>query len=73
MSLLCNGDCDAEVIVNVFGGTPPYNLTFGGGSSSVVSAFDSLYSNLCAGNYAISITDVNSCSVSAGSLLLLFK
>ena len=67
VSLLCNGDCDAEVTVNVFGGTPPYNLTFGGGSSSVVSSFDSLYSNLCAGNYAISITDVNSCSVSAGS------
>jgi large repetitive protein len=67
VSLLCNGNCDAEVTVNVFGGTPPYNLTFGGGSSSVVSSFDSLYSNLCTGNYAISITDVNLCSVSSSS------
>ena len=40
VSLLCNEDCDAEVTVNVFGGTPPYSLTFGGGSSLVISSFN---------------------------------
>jgi len=66
-TLLCNGDCDAQSTVNVLGGTPPYSISFGSGSSSVISGFDSIYSNLCAANYNISVTDVNSCSVDGSS------
>ena len=28
-SLLCFGDCNAEVFVNILGGIPPYSVTFG--------------------------------------------
>ncbi len=66
-SLNCYGDCDAQVAVNVLGGTPPISISFGGGSSTTILAFDSIYSNLCAGNYNINVTDVNGCSVDATS------
>ena len=66
-SLNCNGDCDAQVLVNVFGGTPPISIAFGGGSSSTIVGFDSIYSNLCSGNYNINVTDANGCSVDATS------
>ena len=67
--LLCNGDCDADVLVNVFGGTTPYSISFGGGTNTTlsISTFDSTYTNLCAGTYAIAVTDANSCSVSGSS------
>ena len=66
-SLLCNSDCDATVRVNIFGGTPPYTLSFGSSNSSIITAFDSVYSNLCAGSYGISVSDLNSCIVSNSS------
>ena len=65
-SLDCYGDCDTTA-VNVFGGTPPYSIAFGGGASTIIDAFDSIYSNLCAGNYNINVTDVNGCSVDGSS------
>ena len=61
-SLNCYGDCDAQVAVYVLGGTPPISISFGGGSSTTILAFDSIYSNLV-GNYNINVTDANGCSV----------
>ena len=67
ISLDCYGDCDAQIAVNVFGGTPPYSIAFGGGASTIIDAFDSIYSNLCAGNYNINVSDANGCTVDGSS------
>ena len=67
----CYGDCDAQVTVNVNGGTPPHSVSFGGGVLTAGPsnlAFDSTYNNLCAGTYNISVTDANGCSVDFSSL-----
>ena len=53
--------------INVFGGTPPFWVSFNGGGLTSLSAFDSTYVNLCAGTYSILVTDANSCSVNASS------
>lgn len=66
-TLLCRGDCDGSAIINVFGGTPPFSVSFNGGGLTSLSAFDSTYVNLCAGTYSIFVTDANSCSVNASS------
>ena len=66
-TLLCYADCDAQVNINLMGGTPPYSIAFGSGISTTISAFDSLYSNLCAGNYNIAVTDANGCQTTGSS------
>ena len=68
-NLLCNDDCDATLLIGALGGTTPYTIGFNGGANATlpISTFDSLYSNLCAGTYAISVTDANGCLVSASS------
>ena len=66
-NLLCYDDCEAQSTINIYAGNPPYSISFGSGSSSLISGFDTIYSNLCAGNYNISVTDVNSCSVNGSS------
>ena len=70
LPLLCNGDDSAVVTVNITGGTPPYTISFGGGLSATlnITSIDSTYSNLSAGTYAISVTDVNGCPVSGSSI-----
>jgi len=56
----CNGLCDGFVIVNVNGGTAPYNYLWnpapGNGQGT------STPSNMCAGTYSLNITDDNGCS-----------
>ena len=68
-SLLCFGDSNAAVTINIVGGTTPYTVTFGGGSSVILplTTFSSTYSNLNAGTYSIAVTDDENCSVSGAS------
>lgn len=49
----CYGQCNGAIIPHVSGGTPIYTLTW----NSVNSV------NLCAGNYSITLTDANNCSL----------
>lgn len=53
----CNGDCNGSATVSGLGGVPPYSYQWpanaGGGTSATAS-------NLCAGNYDVTITDANS-------------
>lgn len=49
----CYGQCNGAIIPLVSGGTPIYTLTW----NSVNSV------NLCAGNYSITLTDANNCSL----------
>jgi gliding motility-associated-like protein len=54
----CNGICDGEISLNVSGGTMPYTYNWSNGNSDA-----NLAENLCAGNYSITITDDNGCSL----------
>lgn len=56
LPVLCNGDSTGSVSASVSGGTLPYVYTWSNGATQ--SSIDSL-SN---GNYALTITDSNSCS-----------
>ena len=69
LNTLCFGDSNAAVTINIFGGTTPYTVTFGGGSSVILplTTFSSTYSNLSAGTYSIAVSDDENCSVSGAS------
>ena len=67
---LCQSSLDGEVTLTVSGGTPAYNLTINSGpltnpSGDEITASGGSYtfSNLGAGNYIVTITDDNNCSV----------
>lgn len=53
----CNTTNDASIAVSPFGGTSPYSFSWSTGESS--SALD----NLAPGNYQLTITDANSCTL----------
>ena len=49
----CGGLCDGVIIANVSGGTPPYFYLWSNSSTQ------SIISNLCAGAYCLTVTDIN--------------
>ena len=53
------GACDGSINVTVSGGTTPYNFSWTGPSGYTSS--NQNINSLCAGNYSLSITDVNGC------------
>jgi len=54
----CDSVCDGFATVTVSGGTQSYHYTWIDGQSAPTAT------NLCAGNYSVTITDHNSCSTS---------
>ena len=52
----CNGLSDGSAIVNLGGGTPPYDFVWTTGGS------DQLESNMPAGTHSVTVTDDNGCS-----------
>ncbi len=52
----CAGDCDGAISVSVLGGTPPYQFSWSNSENS------SSITNLCAGNYSLTVTDNNGCT-----------
>ncbi len=54
----CNGFCDGSVTANPTGGTTPYTYSWSPGGQTTQSVF-----SLCAGNYTVTITDANGCTV----------
>jgi len=56
--LLCNGDNNASATVFISNGNPPFNIVWSTGATNVNSI-----SGLAAGNYAVTVSDVN-CSTS---------
>lgn len=52
----CNGSCDGQATATPSGGTGPYTYLWSTGASTpTITA-------LCAGNYAVTVTDINGCS-----------
>ena len=68
-NLLCFGDSNAAVTVNIFGGTPPFTISFDGGASVTLplTIFSSTYTNLSAGTYSISVTDEPGCNTNGSN------
>ncbi|HBF89053.1 MAG TPA: hypothetical protein DDX39_10465, partial [Bacteroidales bacterium] len=53
----CFGLCDGTAVVSIGGGASPYSYSWSSGSTTTTA------SNLCAGDYDVSITDANNCIV----------
>lgn len=54
-----NEGCDGSIALQMVGGTAPFTFSWGDGSTS------SQRSNLCAGEYCVTATDVNGCIASS--------
>ncbi|MAP01589.1 MAG: hypothetical protein CMD01_02070, partial [Flavobacteriales bacterium] len=58
-SVTCFGDCDGTVTVTASSGTAPYNYQWNDPNFQTTANA----SNLCPGNYSVTITDNNNCSL----------
>ena len=58
-NLLCNAVCIGQASVVVNGGLPPYSYLWSNGSTN------SSISNVCAGNYSCTVTDLVGCIISS--------
>jgi gliding motility-associated-like protein len=54
----CNNNCNGSINTVIFGGTPSYTYSW---SPSTISGTGG--ANLCPGNYSVTVTDANGCSV----------
>jgi gliding motility-associated-like protein len=54
----CTNDCNGSINTVIFGGTPAYTYSWSSPAISGLSA-----TNLCSGNYSLTVTDANGCSV----------
>jgi gliding motility-associated-like protein len=59
----CYGMPNGAIVLNMTGGTTPYNFSWSNGSTS------SNISGISAGNYTVNVTDANGCSVSNSSVV----
>ncbi|HRD40078.1 MAG TPA: hypothetical protein PLC65_15740, partial [Bacteroidia bacterium] len=57
----CAGTCDGQGLANASGGTPGYNYSW----STVPVQTGTVASNLCSGNYVVTVTDSQGCTNSA--------
>lgn len=63
--ILCNGQSTGSITLVpdlVTGGVPPYTYLWSNGSSAPT------ISNLAAGNYSVTVTDANGCSINSGAI-----
>jgi gliding motility-associated-like protein len=54
--VVCGADCNGSISVSMTGGQAPYAYLWSNGAS------DSIASNLCAGDYGLTVTDANGCT-----------
>ncbi len=54
----CYGNCDGNILLDVTGGTPPYQINWSNGIAGPQ------VSSLCKGFYSVEITDANGCTAS---------
>lgn len=58
----CHGGSDGELRLNIFGGSPPISYAWSNGINAPVNT------NLTAGFYDLTVTDVNGCQISLDSI-----
>ena len=58
-NVTCNGDSDGVILATVSGGVGGYTYTW----NTLPTQYDSVVSNLPAGNYSVSIYDANNCQL----------
>ncbi len=59
----CFNQCNGGINATVQGGVAPYNFTWSNGQTATGAT--SLITDLCAGNFTVTVTDVNGCSGTA--------
>ncbi|MDD3861214.1 MAG: SprB repeat-containing protein, partial [Bacteroidales bacterium] len=59
-NVLCFGENQGEIELDILGGTPDYEIDWGSGIATT-SSINYIITNLTADSYSITITDVNSC------------
>lgn len=57
----CSGSCDGQATGNATGGTSPYSFSWSNTSTNAT------ITDLCPGNYSLTVTDQNGCSFTANS------
>lgn len=62
--VLCNGECNANAIANVSGGTPNYAFNWSNGQNTSTAV------NLCAGNYTLTVADANGCTIANNAIII---
>ncbi|MEM6268561.1 MAG: gliding motility-associated C-terminal domain-containing protein [Bacteroidota bacterium] len=63
----CNGGTDGQIdVLNVTGGTPPYQFSLNGGAFQAGNSFP----GLAAGTYSVTVRDANNCTLVLNSLVL---
>ncbi len=60
---LCAGQCTGSITVTASGGTAPYSYTWSG--NGCTSSNTPTKSNLCPGQYCVTVKDANNCTTSA--------
>lgn len=61
-SVICFSQCSGAATVNVSGGNPPYTYTWSPATASTVAGGTTTGSNLCLGNYTVTIKDASLCA-----------
>ncbi len=60
---LCFGTCTGSIMANPVNGIAPYTYAWSSGGSSQTE------SNLCAGNYSVTVTDANNCTATESAVV----
>ncbi|MCX6294528.1 MAG: gliding motility-associated C-terminal domain-containing protein [Bacteroidetes bacterium] len=67
-TIACNGDCNANAVATIVGGTGPFAIDWLPGSP--VGDGTTIISSLCAGAYSVNIVDAHGCLATANNLIL---
>ncbi|MBR5982570.1 MAG: PKD domain-containing protein [Bacteroidales bacterium] len=60
-NILCHGECNGSAVLNIHGGIPPFTYTWDSNTDYI--------ENLCAGSYAMTITDLYNCTASTSFVI----
>ncbi len=64
-NITCYGNCDGALTVTVLKGNPPYSYLWDDALSQTTATADSL----CAGNYTVTVTDIDGCTATGAYTL----